>query len=197
MRPKSACLPGRRANDIPMLRIGSNSDAGFTLIEALIAASVFAVTMTSIVGVYLSVQRLNQTSASVQILQQNGRFLIEDMTKMIRNGEIDYAKYGVGGVPQPWRDYLYVLDQDGLPVEVRNIANGLVIDRGALGSSAYHGNKIKVLDFKVYIWPATNPIPLGDYQPTVTLYFNLESNINARDRISMPFQTTVATRQYD
>lgn len=174
---------------------------GFTLIEALVATTLFAVTMASIVGVYLSVQRLNQTSAAVQTLQENGRFLIENLTKMIRNGEIDYARYG-GGVDQPSDNFLDIVDEDGLPVEIRYTPPAeLVIDRGALGSSSYLGNEVTVKNFKVYIWPQTNPFPKTvsspKHQPTITIYFNLESNINARDKISMPFQTTIATRQYD
>lgn len=172
-------------------------NSGFTLIEALTSATIFAITMTSIVGVYISVQRLNQTSAAVQSVQENGRFLIEDLTKMIRNGAIDYSRYGAT-VPQPHTTNLYILDQNGEQVAITyDSFNGLVINRGSLGSSVYSSNEVSITDFKAYIWPETNPIPLGTHQPTLTIYFNIRSNINTRDIINIPFQTTVATRQYD
>ena len=172
-----------------------NSQSAFTLIEAVVSVSIFAIAMTSIVGVFVSVQRLNSESISLQFLQQNGRFIIEDLTKMIRNGQIDYGSY-LGGVPQPSTDTLRIINQNSENVSIFKLGDDLIIDRSGIGSSALTGTEVKVLDFKVYIWPATNPFPGGTEQPTVTVFIDLESNINPRDTVRIPFQTTVSTRQY-
>lgn len=173
----------------------SSNKSGFTLIESVVSVSIFAVTVVSILGVYTAVQKLNKQSASLTALQQNTRFITEDITKLIRNGQIDYARYGAS-VPQPTATNLYILGQDDIPVRVYQNGNNLTIERSGIGSSVFSGLEVKVLDFKVYIWPATDPFPGGMDQPTVTVFLNLESSINARDKITLPFQVSVATREY-
>lgn len=175
--------------------MSTGSEKGFTLIEAVTAVSVFAVAVTSIVGVYTGVQRLNQQSAALQALQQNGRFITEDITKIIRNGQIDYARYG-GQVPQPAAQNLYLIDRDGVQIRVYQQGNDLIIEKAGIGSSTFSGREVKVLNFLVFIWPAANPFPAGSEQPTVSVFLELESNINQREKTRIPFQTTAATRQY-
>ncbi|MDP3993973.1 MAG: prepilin-type N-terminal cleavage/methylation domain-containing protein [Candidatus Doudnabacteria bacterium] len=171
---------------------------GFTLIEAVVATSLFAIAMTSIVGIYLSVQRLNQTSAAMQALQQNGRFILEDLTKTIRNGQIDYARYPSQTVPQPYTGELYLIDNDGSFIRIFRQGDELRIDKGGGVTSAFSGREVKVLDFRVYIWPSRNPFGGGgaQEQPTATVFLNLQANIGPRITTRIPFQTTVATRQY-
>lgn len=189
-----------------MIRINTNRQSpianrqyGFTLIEVLVAVSVFAVTVTSLVGAYLSVQRLNQQSRVLQVLLQNSRYILEDITKIIRNGQIDYASYG-GSIPQPSTSDLFLVDQEGVKIWIYRQETDLVITKTGIGSSNLNGPEIKVLDFKVFISPSTNPFPKGPAtpkeQPTATIFLDLESRISPRDVTRFPFQTTVATRQY-
>ena len=163
------------------------------------AVGVFAVAITGILGVYLSVQRLNRASASLQALQQNGRFILEDISKIVRNGRIDYARYPGGQVPEPATANLYLLDVEGTPVFIRRSGESLLVDRGG-GTSTYHGREVRVLNFRAYVWPPTNPFtvapPGPNEQPTVTVFLELESNVFATDRNQAFFQTTVATREY-
>ncbi len=172
-----------------------HSQFGFTLIEAVVATAVFAMTMTSIVGVYIAVQRLNRQSASLQALQQNGRFISEDVTKLIRNGQIDYARYGAS-VPQPTTPNLYAIDRDGMQVWVYRSGDSLILDKGSYGSANLTSKEVKVLNFQVFVWPATDPFPGGTEQPTVTMYLDLQANISSQDVTRFPFQITVATREY-
>lgn len=171
------------------------SHAGFTLMEAIVAVSVFALSATAIVGVYTAVQRLNQQSANLQALQQNGRFITEDITKIIRNGRIDYARYGTQA-PQPSTDNLYLVDRSGVPIRIYPQGSNLMIEKTGIGASNFTGREVGVVNFRTYIWPATNPFPGGLEQPTVTIFLELESNLNPRDRVRIPFQITASTRQY-
>jgi len=154
--------------------------------------------MTSITGVYLSVQRLNQTSTAMQSLQQNGRFILEDLTKTIRNGQIDYTRYPAQTVPQPYTGDLYLIDNDAALIRIFQQGNELRIDKGGGITSAFSGQEVKVLNFRVYIWPNQNPFGGGgaQLQPTVTVFLDLQANIGSRQTTRIPFQTTVATRQY-
>lgn len=182
----------------PKFGVTCRRQGGFTLMEAIVAVSVFAIAATSIVGVYLSVQRLNQASAALQALQQNGRFMTEDITKVVRNGQVDYARYGGGGVPQPATPHLYLLDRDRVQIDIYQSGNNLVLDKLGVGSTNFSGTEVAIKNFQVYVSPAANPFAGGAVkeQPTVTLYLDLESNINARDKTRYVLQTTVATRQY-
>ena len=183
--------------------------SGFTVIEALVSATIFAVASVSITGVYIAVQRLNQASRSLVAVQQNGRYLMEDIAKIVRNGQVDYARYDAlesnHMVPQPSAQYLYLIDRDGTQVRIAyNAGNQTVtLQKGTGTVTNYVGSEVKVLDFRAYVWPRIDPYPAvrvfgvtPDEQPTVTVFVSLESNQNPRYVERAQMQTTVATRQY-
>ena len=66
---------------------------GFTLIEAVVATSVFAFLVTSILGVYMATVQLDSETRAQRAVAQNARFIMEFLAKEIRNGTIDYASY--------------------------------------------------------------------------------------------------------
>jgi|SRR3989338_5516381 len=172
-----------------------DSQFGFTLIEAVVSAAVFAVAITGISGAYISVQRLNQTSASLQAIQQNIRFISEDLSKLVRNGQVDYVSYG-GTAPQS-AAYLYLLDRDGQKVQISLSGNNdLELNKPGIGKTNYNGREIKIYNFVAFVTPATNPFPGGTEQPTVTIYMEIEANISQRTKIRTPFQMTLSTWQY-
>jgi len=100
---------------------------GFTIIEAITSVSVFAIAMASIIGVYISIQKLNAQSNSLQSLQQNIRFVKDDFTKLVSNGQIDFASYPGAAVPQPATGDIYLLDQAGNPVHIYRAGDFLIL----------------------------------------------------------------------
>ncbi|OGE79477.1 MAG: hypothetical protein A2751_01520 [Candidatus Doudnabacteria bacterium RIFCSPHIGHO2_01_FULL_46_14] len=179
--------------------------AGFTLIEAVVSAGVFALAATSIVGVYTSIQRINSRARALEAIEQNIRFINSDLTKLISNGSIDYARYTGGSVPQPSTPDLYLSDESGQQVYIHlsSLApfDSLMIEKGAIpNTSVYNSQDVKVLNFKVYIAPATNPLVSGpgapNEQPTVTIFIEFQANLGGRDAVRQTYQTTVATKQY-
>ena len=185
------------------LEIG-NSQSGFTLIEAVVSAGVFAIAATSIVGIYTSIQGLNSRSTAIEAVQQNIRFINEDLAKIISNGSIDYASYS-GLVPQPQAANLYLTAKDGTKIRVYQTGSNLTIVKtpplgGPAASAVYTGSDVRVLDFRVYITPAANPFPPSlstpKEQPTVTIYVEFEANLGARDPVRQYYQTTIATKEY-
>ena len=177
------------------------TSSGFTLIEAVISISVFATVMTSILGVYVSIQRLNRQSTALQALEQNIRFINEDLLKTIANGKIDYASYPAQTVPQPFATDLYLLDKDSNQIHVYQSGDYLIISKTGAASSNFSGREVKVLDFRVYVWPAVKPFPktasTPKEQPTVTIYADVQSSAAGGFGVArLPFQTTVATREY-
>ena len=66
---------------------------GFTLIEAIVATSVFAFIVSSILGVYIATFQLDRKSRAHRAVAQNARFISEFIGKEVRNGTIDYSSY--------------------------------------------------------------------------------------------------------
>lgn len=174
---------------------------GFTLIEAVIAAGVFALASTSIVGVYTSIQRINRRSAALEAIEQNIRFLSEDLTKTIASGSVDYGSYAGGLVPQPYTSDLFLFDRNNNRLRIYQSGDALILQKTTAGVTAvYTGSDIKIIGFKAYVYPQSDPFPITvgtpREQPTVTIYLEFESNIGPQDIVRQIYQVTAATRQY-
>ena len=61
---------------------------GFTLIEVLVAVSVFSLVIVIALGLFTNIIRSQRKSVALQNVQENGRYLIDFMAKEIRMSEI-------------------------------------------------------------------------------------------------------------
>ncbi len=88
---------------------------GFTLIEIVVATALFALVISSILGIYLSVLRLNTRTRAERAVADNARFITDFFSKEVRNGHIDYTAYnsscGQGCIPSGGLD-LYLVNQN-------------------------------------------------------------------------------------
>lgn len=179
-------------------RAASKNGHGFTLIESVVAVSVFALLMTSIMGSILAVMRVNEKSRAVRTVEQNARFLTEFITREIRNGSVDYAAYG-GSIGQPDVETLRYLNIDGEPVRIW-LNSGVLNMQKVAGTSFLSGNDVVVSGLEFYIKPSTNPYVSGgpNQQPYVTFTMTITSKINIRpeDQATITVQTTVSSREY-
>lgn len=66
---------------------------GFTVVELVVAMTVFAVVITVAVGAFVSVQRTAQKTSAQRKVQQDTRYNLEQLTRQIRSGRIDYGFY--------------------------------------------------------------------------------------------------------
>lgn len=60
---------------------------GMTIIELLVAMSIFIIVVTLAVGGFISLIRLQSQTESMADVQQNGRIIIEQITRMAREAE--------------------------------------------------------------------------------------------------------------
>lgn len=67
----------------------TNNKSGFTLIEIIVAVSIFALITLATVQIMLIVMRTQETITRVQAIQDNARFSLELITKEMRTG-IEY-----------------------------------------------------------------------------------------------------------
>jgi hypothetical protein len=76
-----------------MRNLRSKKQTGFTLIEAIVATALFAFVVTSVLGVYMSVLRLDTRTRALRAVADDGRFIMDFLAKEIRNGRIAYEDY--------------------------------------------------------------------------------------------------------
>ncbi|MBX4191674.1 MAG: prepilin-type N-terminal cleavage/methylation domain-containing protein [Candidatus Doudnabacteria bacterium] len=75
------------------MRTTSRNKQGFTLIEAIVATALFAFVVSSVLGVYLSILRLDTRTRALRAVTDDGRFIMDFLAKEIRNGRIAYEDY--------------------------------------------------------------------------------------------------------
>ena len=67
-----------------------HKSSGFTLVEILVSMTIFLSVSGLIIGTYNYVLRLNQRAQNIRLASDNARYLMEYLTREIRNGKIDY-----------------------------------------------------------------------------------------------------------
>jgi len=89
-----------------------NTNHGFSLIETLVAISIFAIISTITVGIFLYIMKGANKAKQVTRLKQNGALILERIERAIRDArQIDCT---ISDSSQ-----LYVADQDGEPKVIR------------------------------------------------------------------------------
>ncbi|HLD28560.1 MAG TPA: prepilin-type N-terminal cleavage/methylation domain-containing protein [Patescibacteria group bacterium] len=179
--------------------------SGFTLVEILVAISVFAIASVVIAGIFLNITGLQQNTASTQRLQNDARYILEKIAREVRSREIDYPlsnpqtyvyfrKDELGG-------YLYVCFDSA-----NNNLKYYVSPTGDSTNCIVSGEPINASDVKVnnvqfYVQPTAEDqwgeVPATNIQPRVTILLELENrNINERYKEVLTVQTTVSSKLY-
>ena len=181
---------------------------GFTLIEAIVSASLFAFVVTSILGTYMAVLRLNTRLRAERALAQNARFITEFFGKEIRNGHIDYTHGGYGDLIDKDVDVnnfepgLYVVNQNNelerfYLNDLLNKCPGvskcdLMIEKNGV-SAALNSSSVRVTFLQFKVRPGTDPFFRSsgtNEQPHVTVALELTANMGQRDAIKIQLQST-------
>lgn len=170
---------------------------GFTLIEAIVATAVFAVVVSSVLGVYISVIQLDRKSRAQRAVAENARFIMDFFAKEVRNGVINYSS--PGWVISSHND-LYIQNQANIVEHFSLNGNDIVFTKGA-SSTNLNSSGVKVTSLAFYVAPAGEPYTTTktyNEQPHVTVVMKLVSNYGARatDLITMNLQDTYTIRSY-
>jgi hypothetical protein len=196
---------------------------GFTMIEAIVATFLFTITMSSIMGVYLSTIKLHRKADAVRKATEHARFISESMSKEIRNGVIDWEEPKplnvasfCGGAPSTNPDYrLSIINVDGDRLcYYLGDNNGFLSASGSalwlikndLDAVRLTSIEVKIKFFRIYVNPLENPYcndppacsSIGtDVQPRVTIVANIESVSDPKNVVAVPIQTTINLPIYD
>lgn len=168
--------------------------AGFTLIEMVVSVSVFALALGGIMGSYLAILSLNEKARSQRVVEQNARFIMDYLTREIRNGSLDFSQAGYNGnvINQGEVPYLYINNASGDRETIAYNSNALQLTKGGTTTNL-SGSDVTIVSAFFFIWPNNQT-----EQNSVTFAIRIRSNstIKAVGQAELTIQSTVATRDY-
>jgi|SRR5581483_778146 len=170
--------------------------AGFSLIELMVAVSVFTLIMTASMGSVLSVLAANRKAQSLRAVMDNLDFALEGMTRTIRFGTAYHC--GSGGDPSQPADCpsgdmsITVKSQNGQLVSYA--LSGSSIVRSVAGGQYYAVTSpdvtISKLSFRVF---GSEPFSKGGQaQPEVIIVVSGFAGSQASSQSSFNLETTVS-----
>jgi prepilin-type N-terminal cleavage/methylation domain-containing protein len=198
---------------------------GFTLIEMLVAMTIFVIFMGVVIQSYLGIVTSQREANEYRVMYSEARAIFDKFSDEIRNGVISYDQMGAkNGIPLPdpvTRLVLFSPDQTrGVIFQYRDEKIGfLEFERegGALKTMEKFANqfqlkesyllnsdRIKVEDLNIYISPKDDPYRPENvvnnslqYQPKVTLFAKFSKEISpGRPPLELNLQTTISSRSY-
>lgn len=172
----------------------STSQGGFTLVEAVIASAILSTTMLIAALAFTTIVQLQQKGAAVRHVQQSTRYILETISRDIRNSDT-YVMSSSGddlllpnGVnPKDKIRYNYNSSaQDVFRLRCRNNCTNLApADKLARG-------QIRVVEFRMS-YVDTNPPGEGSSIPPIRIYIRtqqLTDGISEEDPYFYEYETT-------
>lgn len=190
---------------------------GFTLLEMVVAVSIFSIAVLVLMQIFLATAKSQQKSSAILRVQAEARYAMEVISRQIRSGYLDYDYYAGPLV-------LVDSDSNGISDAVANLAlrdlnnDQIIFSRsnencpvdvdncikmnfaGVIQNLSGKGLEIENLEF--YISPITDPFipdfdPATGSQPKVTIAMAIKSIGSRPEQIATVFlQTTVSSRYY-
>lgn len=191
-----------------------DKQSGFTLMEILVATTIFAGTVLLMLGLFTQALQINRRVQGLRQVAQGTRNFTEALTREIRNGRVAYA----GGDLSCSADYeaddnqsLLITTQSAETLCFRLMQTG---NNGELRVSKKKnvsiieesinppGFNIKPGTFRFIVRPTRNPdtgsVPYNGIQPSVTILAEFEVRVNPNEPpVTLPYQTTISTDVYD
>lgn len=193
---------------------------GFTLIETIIATSIFVIAGVAASSIFLSAQKATQRTIAGERVGADVRWVMERMAEDIRLSAVDYSQF-IGGriVANPLKALPLITEEDASLVyglsanpEVCGAADVqcITVTRGSSSAgeagpaveAAMTPVGINVRRLAFYVWPTADPFALaGDGrvigQPKVTIVLETETiGTRKEEQARISLQTTVSTRVY-
>jgi len=191
---------------------------GFTLMEIVVAISLFVIASTLLVDIFTITQRTQVKLSGQTRVQADARYVMEIISRYARNYMIDYQyiidQEGVNPIPRQL-NYLPLKDTQGNSIIFESsvspticpsgVSECLVIRRNNSASASITPQGVNIKDITFYILPNRDPFVIdtsvGGYrsnqQPQVTIVLVSET-ISERtgERQTNYLQTTVSSRVY-
>ena len=162
--------------------------AGFSIVELLVAMTLFIVIVSVSVSIYLRTLKVQQAALLLIESNDNLALTVEEMTRLIRGG-INFQSSNSNTLE--FTDALtgvkiqYRLNGDSIEKGTQNGGNNFDFQR--ITSDA-----IKISDFKLLLNPS--PINPAQFPPRVVISFLVSSKSDILQNVSTRIQTTASSR---
>lgn len=173
---------------------------GFTLVELLVAAALFATVVVIAVNIFILTLRKPLQEIDNQHVQEEISYLFEALAFQVRSNQLDYTRQGVITNPE---SELYLVGLDGTSDQVHlYLSSGQVwLEKVTTGATypltTVSTNDVSIDSFQFFIYPQTDPTDpsVGDnYQPAVVMYV---SGHSVKDpTVTFSAQTLMTFRSY-
>lgn len=194
--------------------------SGFTLVEVIVATTIFVIVVAAMLGLFDYTLKVNRRVQAMREVAQGTRTFAETLTREIRNGRIDYeantwatecdaANYAdtenpnksLGVVSRNGDKLCFYFD----PAENNAFKLKKLTAQGEIIATVFSSSRFRVIPetFRFIVGPTTDPTQqtAGLYpgiQPHVTIVAQFEINtFEPTGPIRIDYQTTISTDVYD
>jgi len=186
----------------------ANLVSGFTLIELMVAVSIFAVVMVISTGSIVSVFDSNRKSQTLRTVIDNLSLTMESMTRTIRFGTNYHCDINQGAITGPrdcsgvgWSDSMSVKSSDSKQVSYRLENNRIVRTIvGVQGDYYMTSSDMQITDLRFYVFGSKEFYDGSTYdlnQPQVIIVIRGYAGSKQSSRSEFTLQTTVSQRSFD
>jgi prepilin-type N-terminal cleavage/methylation domain-containing protein len=181
---------------------------GFSLVEMLIAITLFSIAAVILSQLFISFNQLHRKVANLAVLGQDMRFAMELLVRSARNNQIDYINEPLTGkqfmirLKTPDGRIMVFMAGTSCPGRYVSTCLRMSVD-GGVTYSPITSSRVLVTNFDMYITPEMSPFISraagydNDYQPAVTFNLGLKyMAANPKDYVTLQSQTTVTSRIY-
>lgn len=186
---------------------------GFTLIEMLIAMSIFVIFMGVIMNSYLGIIKSQREANQYRVIYSEARHIFDKFTDSVRNGAVYYGEKNIGFVNDPDNKITIVSSDAGKVVSFEQSGSDVYYseaekDQATSNYSNWksyklNSDQIQIKDFKVFVSPKFDPYLTDNvaddqlqFQPKVTLFAEFSKDFGEGRVFNVDLQTTVSSRNY-
>ncbi len=175
--------------------VEKNKNKGFTLIEMMVAVSIFSIVVTISMGAIFTIVDANKKAQSLEAVMSNLNFSLETMTRTIKTGQINISDSFSSGTLHS--DHIKVLDSSGNTVTYTFVPkSGNIL--GYINRSVTTSNQsitapevdITKLDFI----NGTGGSSGGGKQPSIVMIVQGRAQLSDRVFSDFNIQTTITQR---
>lgn len=177
------------------------NNKGFTLIEILIAMSIFVIFMGILLGSYSGIIVSQKKANNYRAVYEEGRSVFDELVTEFRENVVDYGNVEYRCRPQVLASALSsvrLISRDGLTRTNVYFEDGfLKIQKGNENAVILNSDAALLRDFKVYVYPYVDPYDPSyvfddgyQFQPKVTFSAIFEP-------FGTEFKTSVSSRLYN